>query len=126
MEIIFKAYNKKTGVMLGHKHQHVCVSDGVICIVNYVPSPRGTWVPEAPYQLTWEETKDLVIVQYTGIKDSNGVEIYTGDIIRINGESDDNCSTVEDITSLEWLHGFIDRGREVEVVGNIYQKKKEK
>ena len=74
-----------------------------------------------------EQKPNLIIMQYTGLKDCNGVEIYEGDILRDDGNE---CL---------WLVGFSERGcfiahdpddrrdfvllddYEFKVLGNIYE-----
>lgn len=72
------------------------------------------------------ESTAMILMQYTGLKDKNGKEIYEGDIVRIQ---DDKYFTKE----IQWkqgISGFIIKDvslldeyviKQLEVIGNIYE-----
>ena len=115
--IKFRAWDKTSNVMRTDISSIDYDSEGNICQINVID---GTDIlfPD----------KEAVLMQYTGLKDKNGVEIYEGDIVALSEEFDeDGFYAVEWQVNGYWLdgwdgneYGFPDESN-LEVIGNIYE-----
>lgn len=87
--------------------------------VDYKCEPH--WAHFEPYH------KDIHLMQYTGLKDKNGVEIYEGDLILI-GEKRRKVEVIFKDGSFGYLYNGVCvsfQYQSPEVIGNIYEMPKE-
>lgn len=105
-EIKFRAWDKRTGRM--HEVGQIDFGHTVFCYVD----------TDMQIDIPWDK---LELMQYTGLKDKDGTEIYEGDIvIQLTSyeKREERCVIKSDGS---WFVGSAYASTEWQVIGNIYE-----
>ena len=104
-EIKFRAWDKQNKNMVGGFH---CMSPRMSMFITQ-------------YSIDFEQYD---VMQYTGLKDKNGKEIYEGDVITYSGKDERVVAWSEKTASFWGFQDYTDDGvNNIEIIGNIYEDK---
>lgn len=125
-EIKFRAWDKKRKEMFPvHELEWHKISHSLTTCIGYDDPDKDGWTMHGGRNNSYANGERYVLLQYTGLKDKNGVDIYEGDLFK---------TSLDWIAVVEWENegrflGFtadrsilyINREPAVEIIGNIYE-----
>lgn len=123
-DIKFRVWDNERNAMLNSKSVDIDFFEGKIEITS------DTIRYDEVYT---DEIKDFELMQYTGVKDKNGREIYEGDIITITLDTGNVITGSVGMNNGQWSIKYYDRyyslvsiwyEMQPEVIGNIYENPK--